>query len=79
MCYKIARLEHFHGMLQPGTAILEQSVQFTETENFSDFVAILLCFKISMNFVDSSGQSALEWCTSQSIMLDILCEVSDVI
>ena len=75
----MACLEHFHGMLQPGVAILEQSVQFTQVEKVSDFVAILLCFKIGMNFVDSSGQSVLEWCTSQSIMLDILCEVSDVI
>ena len=75
----MACLEHFHGMLQPGAAILEQSVQFTQVEKIPDFVAILLCFKIGMNFVDSSGQSALEWCTSQNIMLDILCEVSNVI
>ena len=75
----MACLEHFHGMLQPSAAILEQSVQFTQTEEVSEFVVILLCFKIGINFVDSSGQSALEWCTSQSIMQDILCEVSDVI
>ena len=66
-------------MLQPSMAILEQSVQFTQAEKFLDFVAILLCFKIGINFVDSSGQSVFEWCTSQSITLDILCEVSDVI
>ena len=58
-------LEHFHGMLQPSLAILEQSVQLTLAEKVPEPVPILLYFKICMNLADSSGQSVLTLQASQ--------------
>jgi hypothetical protein len=75
----IACLEHLHGILQPYPTLLEQSTQFALAKEIPQPLPILLRFNKCMYLVNGSGKLLSVCVCLDTVGLDKLRELSDVI